>query len=131
MVSQNVTVVNAQGFHMRPAMKFANEMTKYPCQVEILFNGSVTNGKSLMDIIAACMKRGAQIELRCDGPQETEALAAAVEMISTASTSKKQEGGGDDAAGHWRIPRLRDRPRTGRGGAGGGIYLAGRLRPGP
>ena len=55
---------------------------KYPCQVEILFNGSVTNGKSLMDIIAACMKRGAQIELRCDGPQETEALAAAVEMIS-------------------------------------------------
>ena len=82
MVSHNVTVVNAQGFHMRPAMKFANEMTKYPCQVEILFNGSVTNGKSLMDIIAACMKCGAQIELRCDGPQETEALAAAVEMIS-------------------------------------------------
>ena len=50
--------------------------------MEILFNGSVTNGKSLMDIIAACMKCGAQIELRCDGPQETEALAAAVEMIS-------------------------------------------------
>lgn len=81
MVSKKITVTNPQGFHMRPAMTFANAMAKYPCDVSIKSNGSATDGKSIMNIIAACIKCGTEIEVVCDGQQENEALDAAIEMI--------------------------------------------------
>ena len=83
MVSKKVTLVNAQGFHMRPATTFATAMNKYPCTVTIKFNGNSYNAKSLLNIIAACIKCGSEIELVCDGPDENEALAEAVQMIES------------------------------------------------
>ena len=82
MVSKKVTVVNAMGFHMRPAMSFANAMTKYPCDVTICVNGVKTDGKSIMNIIAACMKCGMELEISCNGEREAEALNEAVTMIA-------------------------------------------------
>ena len=78
MVSKKVTLVNAQGFHMRPASVFATAMGKYPCNVTINFNA-----KSLLNIIAACIKCGSEIELICDGPEEDKALDEAVKMIES------------------------------------------------
>ena len=82
MVSKKVTVVNAMGFHMRPAMSFANAMAKYPCDVTIGVNGMTTDGKSIMNIIAACMKCGMELEISCNGEREEEALKEAVTMIA-------------------------------------------------
>ncbi len=83
MVSKNVTLINAQGFHMRPASVFASAMGKYACSVTIKFNGNNYNAKSLLNIIAACIKCGSEIELVCDGSDENEALAEAVSMIES------------------------------------------------
>lgn len=83
MVSKKVTLVNAQGFHMRPASVFATAMGKYASNVTISFNGNNYNAKSLLNIIAACIKCGSEIELICDGPDENEALAEAVQMIES------------------------------------------------
>lgn len=83
MVSKKVTLVNAQGFHMRPASVFATAMGKYSSDVTIKFNGSDYNAKSLLNIIAACIKCGSEIELVCDGADENEALAEAVQMIES------------------------------------------------
>ena len=83
MVSQKVTLTNGQGFHMRPAGVFANAMSKYSCDVTIKFNGNDINGKSLMNIIAACIKCGSEVEICCDGADENEALKAAVELIES------------------------------------------------
>ena len=83
MVSEKVTIVNAMGFHMRPAMSFANAMTKYPCDVTICSNGVKTDGKSIMNIIASCIKCGMEIEVICNGAREDEALNEAVTMIES------------------------------------------------
>ncbi len=83
MVSQKVTLINAQGFHMRPASVFAQAMAKYTSDVTIKFNGNDYNAKSLLNIIAACIKCGSEIELVCDGPDENDALAEAVQMIES------------------------------------------------
>ena len=45
--------------------------------------GEATNGKSLLNIIGACIKCGAEIEIECNGPDEEEALKAAIEMIES------------------------------------------------
>lgn len=83
MVSKTITLTNAQGFHMRPAGVFANAMGKYKSNITIKFNGSDVNGKSLMNIIAACIKCGSTIEIVCDGEDEADALQAAVELIES------------------------------------------------
>lgn len=83
MVSKKVTLVNAQGFHMRPASVFATAMGKYTCNVFLKHNGSDVNAKSLLNIIAACIKCGSEVEVICDGPDENEALAEAVQMIES------------------------------------------------
>lgn len=83
MVSQQVTLVNAQGFHMRPAGAFAGAMAKYKSDVTIKFNGNDVNGKSLMNIIAACIKCGSTVEIVCSGEDENEALKEAVSLIES------------------------------------------------
>lgn len=83
MVSQKVTLTNGQGFHMRPAGVFANAMGKFSSNITIKFNGNDVNGKSLMNIIAACIKCGSEVEIVCDGADEEEALKAAVELIES------------------------------------------------
>ena len=83
MVSKKVTLVNAQGFHMRPASVFATAMGKYSSNVTIKHNGKKKKKKSLLNIIAACIKCGSEVEIVCDGPDENEALAEAVGMIES------------------------------------------------
>lgn len=83
MVSKQLTVKNSQGFHMRPASVFATAMGKYTCEVTIKFNGNDYNAKSLLNIIAACIKCGSEIEVICDGADENEALKEAVELIES------------------------------------------------
>ena len=83
MVSKKVTLTNGQGFHMRPAGVFANAMSKYSCDVTIKFNGNDINGKSLMNIIAACIKCGSEVEICCDGADENDALKTAVDLVES------------------------------------------------
>ena len=81
MVSKTVKVTNASGFHMRPATTFAGEMGKFKSRVTLEFGGRNADGKSLMNIIAACIKCGSEVNVVCDGVDEDEALARAVAMI--------------------------------------------------
>lgn len=83
MLSQTITIKNSQGLHMRPAGIFANEMGRFESDVFIKFNGNNVNGKSLMNIMAACIKFGSEIEIECSGADEQEALKKAVELIES------------------------------------------------
>lgn len=83
MVSQTVKVINEQGLHMRPAGVFAKEMTKFKCNVTIDIAGKRINAKSVMLIIAACIKCGIEMTIECDGEDEQAALAKAVELVES------------------------------------------------
>lgn len=47
MVSKKLTIVNAQGFHMRPASAFATAMGKYGCDVILKHNGKDVTQRAL------------------------------------------------------------------------------------
>ena len=83
MVAQNITITNPQGLHMRPAGVFAKGMAKFDSDIKIVFNGKEINGKSLLNIIGACIKCGSEVEIQCDGADEKEALQAAVDLIES------------------------------------------------
>ena len=83
MVSAKVKVINPTGIHMRPAQLFIKEITPFGCDVSINFNGKDINGKSIMNLMAACIKQGSEIEIKCSGDTEEECLTAAVALVES------------------------------------------------
>ena len=70
MFSEKVTLVNPQGFHMRPASLLVGEVGKYDATVTIIRNGN-------------SIKCGEEIEIQAEGPQENEAGRAVVDFIAS------------------------------------------------
>ena len=83
MVSAKTVIINPQGMHMRPAQLFTSTVGKFPCQVNIVVGDRVINAKSIMHLMAACLKTGTEIEIQCSGEREEEALQAAVELVKS------------------------------------------------
>ncbi|MEG2421119.1 MAG: HPr family phosphocarrier protein [Oscillospiraceae bacterium] len=82
MVSESVTVVNKMGFHMRPASLFVQEMSRFRSSITLDYNGRIIDGKSIMNVMASCIKCGTELVVRCDGPDEGEMLQAAVALVN-------------------------------------------------
>lgn len=68
---------------MRPAGLFTKAMAQFDSEVTIKFNDKSYNGKSIMNVIAACIKCGSEITVECDG-RTNEAMAKAEEMLKEA-----------------------------------------------
>lgn len=84
MVSKVVKVVNEQGLHMRPAGEFAKAMKEFAgCTVTLESGGKTAKATAVMQLMAAGIKCGADVEIKCDGENEDAALAKAVEMFES------------------------------------------------
>lgn len=83
MIIERMTIKNEQGLHMRPAGVLAKAVTKYPCDVKIIVGEKEVNAKSIMNIIGACIKCGMDIEVKCNGEQEEEAMATVRELVES------------------------------------------------
>ena len=83
MVSKSFTIKNKMGLHMRPANVFVTAMTKYESEIFIQFGGKKINGKSIMNIMAGCIKCGSDIVVECDGPDEEAMMAQVTELIES------------------------------------------------
>lgn len=83
MVSKTITLTNGSGLHMRPAGVFAQGMAPFKSDVAIVTGDKEVNGKSLMSIVAAGIKCGTEVEIRCEGEDEQAALDAAVALIES------------------------------------------------
>lgn len=83
MVSKLTKVTNEMGFHMRPATVFVTAMTKYASNINIIVGDKKINGKSIMNIMAACIKCGTDITVECDGADEQAMLDEAIALIES------------------------------------------------
>ena len=83
MVSKLTKVTNEMGFHMRPANVFVTAMTKYASNINIIVGDKKINGKSIMNIMAACIKCGTDISVECDGADEQAMLVEAIALIES------------------------------------------------
>ena len=71
MVSAKITLKNPTGMHMRPASEFVYVATTFESSI----------GKSIMNIMSACIRTGDTIEIQCDGPDEQAMLDAEIKLI--------------------------------------------------
>ena len=83
MVSQNVTIKNPTGLHLRPAGILCKEALRYQASVKFRFDDTVANAKSVLSVLGACVKCGDEITLICEGEDEEQALADIVALIES------------------------------------------------
>lgn len=82
MVSKKVTVINEQGMHMRPAGELAKFVKSHPdCEVTLGANGKTVKANAPMQIMSACMKKGCEVEIVCNGENEQSILNEIAEMF--------------------------------------------------
>jgi len=81
MVTQKTTIKNPTGLHLRPAGLFCKTAVQFQSKVTFQFKGITANAKSVLSVLGACIKRGDEIELICDGEDEQEALEAMLAII--------------------------------------------------
>lgn len=82
MISQRIKIQNPSGLHLRPAGILCNEAIKYKASTMFSFGGNITNLKSVLSVLGACIKFGDEIELICDGEDEEEAMEGLAACIN-------------------------------------------------
>lgn len=83
MVSQKITVNNASGLHARPAAVLAQAAGKCRSNITILLGNKTIQAKSVLNIMAAGIKCGTEIEVCCDGETEEQDLKNIVGLIES------------------------------------------------
>lgn len=83
MQKQKIVIRNASGLHLRPTGILCNEAIKYKSTVKFQSGNTLTNAKSVLSVLGACIKSGYEVEFICEGPDEEEAMAAMIRIIES------------------------------------------------
>lgn len=83
MVSQKLVIQNASGIHARPAGILAKEAMKCSSNVTIVVGEKRVQAKSVLNLMAAAIKCGTEIELQCEGENEEADLKELVALIES------------------------------------------------
>ena len=81
MVSQKVVIQNPTGLYLRPAGILCKTAMQFKSSITFTFDRTTANAKSVLSVLGACVKSGDEIEIKCDGVDEQEALTAMVDAV--------------------------------------------------
>ncbi len=80
--TRTVTVVNPQGLHARPVMRFVDLASQFQAQVQVKKGNVVVDGKNPMEMMLLEATQGSQMDLVADGPDAAGALDALAGLIA-------------------------------------------------
>ena len=81
MLTEKFTIKNKMGLHMRPANILVNAAVKYSSDISIIADDKKIDAKSIMNIMAACIKQGSEIVVECSGDDEKAAMSEISQII--------------------------------------------------
>lgn len=81
MVSGKVAVKNPSGLHARPASILARAAGQCESEVILVYREKRIQAKSILNIMAAAIKSGSEIEIQCSGESEEKDLKTLMELI--------------------------------------------------
>lgn len=81
MLSKKVTIVNPSGLHLRPAGVLSQTAMKFKSDSVIESGSKRIVAKSVLNVMAAGIKCGTEVNVICDGPDEEAALTALTNAI--------------------------------------------------
>jgi phosphocarrier protein len=82
MIAKEVTILNKQGLHARPATAMVNTAARFKSEIFICRDEKKVNGKSILGLLVLAAESGAVLKIEAIGPDETEAVDALVDLIN-------------------------------------------------
>ena len=83
MYMKEAVVNNQVGLHARPATFFIQKANEFKSSIWVEKDERRVNAKSLLGVLSLGIVKGTSINLIADGPDEEEAVAALVELITS------------------------------------------------
>ncbi len=81
MKSTKVVIIDPVGIHARPASVISGEASKYQSKVEFKLDSKTANAKSIINLMALGVKKGNEVEIEVDGPDQDEVLNALLDVM--------------------------------------------------
>lgn len=81
MIQKKVTIINKYGLHARAAAKFVSCASAYSSSITMLKDDQEVDAKSIMSVMMLAASKGTVLELKIDGNDEEDALAAITTLI--------------------------------------------------
>ncbi|HEV2978157.1 MAG TPA: HPr family phosphocarrier protein [Casimicrobiaceae bacterium] len=82
MQIRQVRLTNRLGLHARACAKLVQVASQFRCNVSLVWNGKRASARSMVAVMLLAAGVGATIRLETQGPDETEAMTALVQLIS-------------------------------------------------
>ena len=76
-----VEIKNADGIHMRPAMKFVDIANQYDSEVTVTNDKTSVDGKSIMQMSMLAATYGTKLKIRAEGPDAEKVINALRELV--------------------------------------------------
>ncbi|HJV45193.1 MAG TPA: HPr family phosphocarrier protein [Bacillota bacterium] len=83
MIEKSITIALPNGLHARPATLFVQKATSFSSDIKLVTNKKEANGKSIMGLLAAGIKKGEEVKLIVNGSDEKQAVTALEEILTT------------------------------------------------
>ncbi len=84
MIERLLTLTNPAGLHARPASLLVQTANRFPgTQVFVCKGEQQANARSLLALMSLGAGPGTAVLVRCEGPQEAEAMAALAELVES------------------------------------------------
>jgi len=74
-------IKNAEGLHMRPAMKFVDIANRFDSDINVSNGETNVDGKSIMQISMLAATCGTKLKVTANGPDAREAINALKELV--------------------------------------------------
>ena len=82
-MEKTVKILNETGVHARPAGAFVKLASKFSSDINIEFNGAISNAKSIMNMLSLGLKKEDEIKIIANGEDEKEAVEALANLIES------------------------------------------------
>ena len=83
MLSRKITIKTPSGLHLRPAGVLSQTAMKFKSDIIIEYGEKKIVAKSVLNVMAAGIKAGTEVNLIVDGEDEEEAMNTLVEAIES------------------------------------------------
>lgn len=83
MIERMVEVQNAHGIHARPAAEIVKVAGRFSSQITLARDALEVNAKSIMGVMMLAAECGAQLRIRADGPDASDAIEAIAALIAS------------------------------------------------
>ncbi|MDX9778498.1 MAG: HPr family phosphocarrier protein, partial [bacterium] len=81
MIVREVTILNKQGLHARPATALVNTASTFKSDIFISREDKKVNGKSILGLLVLAAEHGAKLTIEAAGPDENEAVNALIALV--------------------------------------------------